>query len=236
MSYHAESSTAELFGGFQITIHGNPVTNWRAGRSRALVQYLLLHVGRPVSRDTLREALWPHLPPSAGTTSVKAAVHGARRALGGPAGRPTPVQICSVDGGYLLRADELRIDVTTFGRWIANAEAAVAAGNHAAAAEHFHRAVAVYQGPLLPTQDAQWVVTEREWCRTRALQALRYLSDLALTTGDWWTAIHWNRRAIDVDPYDPVAFAVLTDCHHRLGLTSQALRWDDLARGRLAEV
>jgi len=236
MSSNAEVASAELFGGFLITIHGRPVTNWRAGRSQALVQYLLLHRDRPVGRDTLREALWPHLPPSAGTTSVKAAVHGARRALAGTEDRPAPVLISSVDGGYLLRADQLRIDVDAFGRWVTAATAAVAAGDRATAAGHFRRAVAAYRGPLLPDQDADWVRTEREWCRTRALYALRFLSDLALDAGDLLTAIQWNRQALDVDPYDPTAFAVLADCHRRLGLTAQAVRWDDLARGRLAEV
>jgi DNA-binding SARP family transcriptional activator len=236
MSSNEETSSAELLGGFRITIHGRPVTNWRAGRSRALVQYLLLHRGRAVSRDTLREALWPHLPPSAGVTSVKAAVHGARRALDGAAGRPAPVQICSVDGGYLLRADHLRIDVATFDEWITAANRAAATGAHADAAELFRRALEVYRGALLPEQDAEWVVTEREWCRTRALHALRFLSGLALAADDLWTAIHWHRRALEVDPYDPAALAALADCHRRLGLARQALRWDDLAQGLLAEV
>ncbi|WP_165945170.1 BTAD domain-containing putative transcriptional regulator [Micromonospora sp. KC723] len=236
MSSNVGTSSVELFGEFRMSIHGRPVTNWRAGRSRALVQYLLVHRGRPVSRDTLREALWPHLPPSAGATSVKAAVHGARRALCGTADRPAPVQICSVDGGYLLRADQLWIDVAAFDRRVRAATAAVAAGDHGGAAGHFRRALAIYRGPLLPNQDADWVVTEREWLRTQALHALRFLSDQALGVNDLWTAIRWNRRALDVDPYDPAAFAVLADCHRRLGLDAQARRWDDLAANRLAEV
>ncbi|TDC42159.1 BTAD domain-containing putative transcriptional regulator [Micromonospora sp. KC213] len=236
MSNNVESSSVELLGEFRISIHGRPVTNWRAGRSRALVQYLLVHRNRPVSRDTLREALWPHLPPSAGATSVKAAVHGARRALGEAADRPAPLQICSVDGGYLLRTDQLWIDMAAFDRLVRAATAAAASGDHEGAAGHFRHAVAIYRGPLLPNQDAEWVVTEREWLRTQALHALRFLSDRALGADDPWTAIHWSRRALDVDPYDQATFAVMADCHRRLGLGAQARRWDDLAANRLAEV
>ncbi|MFC8848055.1 MULTISPECIES: BTAD domain-containing putative transcriptional regulator [unclassified Micromonospora] len=235
MSDNTAPSSAELLGGFRITIDGRTVTNWRAGRSQALVQYLLLHRGRPVSRDTLRAALWPHLPSSAGATSVKAAVHGARRALGGT-GERAPVRIASVDGGYLLQADQLRIDVATFERRITAATAAVAAGDRTLAAGHLRRAMEVYRGDLLPAQDAEWAVAEREWCRVRALHGLRLLSDLALEAGDWWTAIRWNRRALEVDPYDPAAFTVLADCHRQLGSAAAALRWDELARGRLAQV
>ncbi|WP_431974369.1 AfsR/SARP family transcriptional regulator [Micromonospora haikouensis] len=236
MSDIAVTSSAELLGGFRITIDGRTVTNWRAGKSQALVQYLLLHRGRPVSRDTLRSALWPHLPPSAGATSVKAAVHGARRALCATGERHAAVRIASVDGGYLLEADQLRIDVATFERRIVAATAAVAAGDRVLAAGHLRRAVEVYRGDLLPTQDAEWAVAEREWCRVRALHALRLLSDLALEAGDWWAAIRWNRRALEVDPYDPAAFTVLADCHRQLGITAAALRWDELAQSRLAQV
>ncbi|TDC63691.1 SARP family transcriptional regulator [Micromonospora sp. KC207] len=236
MSDNTAPSSVELLGGFRITIDGRTVTNWRAGRSQALVQYLLLHRGRPVSRDTLRSALWPHLPPSAGTTSVKAAVHGARRALCPTGEGHTPVRIASVDGGYLLQTDQLWIDVASFERRITAANAALAAGDRALAAGHLRRAVEVYRGDLLPAQDAEWAVAEREWCRTRALHALRLLSDLALEAEDWWTAIRWNRRALEVDPYDPVPSAALADCHRKLGITAAALRWDELAQDRLAQV
>lgn len=229
------ASTAELLGGFRLTIHARPVTNWRAGKSRALFQYLLVHQDRVITRDRLRETLWPHLPASAGTTSVKAAVHGARSALRTVPGQAPPVEIRAVGGGYLLHGGGLWTDVGAFTRRLNAANAADRAGDRVTAADSYQRAMAVYRGPFLPEQDADWAVEQREWLRTLALRALRFLGQQALDAGDDWTAIEWHHRVLDVDPHDPGAYAVLTDCHRRLGLTTQAERWDHLAHSRLAD-
>lgn len=98
----------EMLGRFQLTVHGSPVTNWRAGRARQLLQYLLVNRGRVVPRDELREAVWGHLPATAGTTSLKAAVHGLRRVLDDPAGTAEQPGVTARPGDESLSGDAAR--------------------------------------------------------------------------------------------------------------------------------
>src|SRR5689334_12128100 len=44
-------------GSFRLALSGRPVLNWRAGKARALFQYLVSHRARPVAREAIMEAL-----------------------------------------------------------------------------------------------------------------------------------------------------------------------------------
>ena len=135
------SAYAALLGGFRLTVRGRPVTAWRAGKSQALFQYLVLHRDRPVHRDRLRAELWPHLVPPAGATSVKAAVHGVRRVLRPLARGAAPVELRLTRDGYLLTGDGLRTDVDDFLRAVRAGDTARHARDFDAAAEHYRRAL-----------------------------------------------------------------------------------------------
>jgi len=97
-----------------VTRGGVPVT--LTNREFALLEYLLLHRGRPVSRTTLLEKVW-NMSPEANTNVVDVYVNYVRRKLGdpqtpahepGPASRPalpTPSLIRTVRGlGYTIPA------------------------------------------------------------------------------------------------------------------------------------
>src|SRR5919204_6831622 len=76
--------------GVEFRILG-PLEVWREGRpvriegakERALLAFLLLHAGEPVSVDRLIDELWGDSPPPTARKSVQVRVAGLRRALGG---------------------------------------------------------------------------------------------------------------------------------------------------------
>jgi DNA-binding SARP family transcriptional activator len=51
-----------LFGPFEVTLDGNPVTRFGADTARALLAYLALHANAPCRRETLAGLLWPDQP------------------------------------------------------------------------------------------------------------------------------------------------------------------------------
>lgn len=216
----------QTLGGFALTVDGRPVTVWRAGRARAVFQYLLLHRGRTVSREQLREALWPHLGPQAAATSVKVAVHAVRRALGGPARSGL---IASTERGYQLNGEQVTADLFLFEAAVAGAADAARAGDPARSAALARTALSHYGGLLLPDDDSCWLHEHREWLRSQALRAARLLCQRARDAGDDWEVIQWSRRATQIDPDDLDSYELLVAAHHRLGLRAQAVRWDGLA-------
>lgn len=228
-------STVCFFGEFKLVLNGRAVTTWHAGRARALFQYLYTHRNRSVSRDCLREVLWPGCAPSAGVTSVKSAVYGARLALR-ISGRAAPVEIQSTGQGYLLRADGLWSDVETFTRTMTLAAAALRARDRETASARYRDALDLYGGSFLPADDSEWTVYQRECFRTQALLAVRHLWREAIDAGDSWSALAWSQRALEIDPDDLETYDLLVAASQRLGLGKQADRWNDLARSRFADV
>lgn len=47
-----------VFGSFSVTLNGQPLTNFRSNKTRAILIYLVLAKGRPVLRTTLASLLW----------------------------------------------------------------------------------------------------------------------------------------------------------------------------------
>lgn len=218
---------ARFLGGYSLTVGGQPMPGWRAGKAKALFQYLVVHRNRVVSRERLHEALWPGRRPQ-GSSSLNVAIHAVRCGLA----VTDAVVIERCDDGYVLRADSLWTDFEAV-------EASVEAGYHAAAngdrglaAEHFRDAVRLYSGVFLPDVDADWAAERREWLRTLMLQALTWLCDGELAAGDMWAAIRWCRQMLEVDNYAEWAYQTLVDIHAQRGLMGQAERW----RSRLTTV
>lgn len=51
-----------FLGPFQVTLDGQPVTDWPSAKVRALLAYLAVESGRPHTREGLAEMLWPGYP------------------------------------------------------------------------------------------------------------------------------------------------------------------------------
>jgi DNA-binding SARP family transcriptional activator len=51
-----------LLGGYRVELDGEPVTNFRSDKVRALLVYLAVEADRPHRRETLAGLLWPDQP------------------------------------------------------------------------------------------------------------------------------------------------------------------------------
>ena len=105
-----------------LTVHDGTGLSRPVGalKSRALLAALLLRAGRPVTIDTLKDALWGEHPPATATASLHNHVSRLRRVLadGGEA------RLRAVPHGFLLCVAEDELDTDHFARRLADARTA----------------------------------------------------------------------------------------------------------------
>jgi hypothetical protein len=70
-----------LLGPFVLECDGVPVTGFRSDKVRALLAYLAVEPGRPWSRSTLADLLWPDRPEGVARSNLRSALSNLRRVL-----------------------------------------------------------------------------------------------------------------------------------------------------------
>ncbi|MBP2330581.1 DNA-binding SARP family transcriptional activator [Kibdelosporangium banguiense] len=220
-----------FFGDFSVHIGDEPVDQPR-GKIAGLFQYLLLNRGHTVGREKLYEVLWPGREPSTTDSSLKVAVHTLRQVLkrAGPG-----AEIAGHTNGYVLRADDLWLDVDEFDVCLDAGRIAEDAGDFARAARCYRQAVELYRGDLLASETADWVTAQRECDRALVLYALSWLRADALRRGDHPAVITLCRRIIEIDPYHEETYQTLMLAHGRRGELGQVRNWHKLCVRRLQD-
>ena len=182
----------------------------RRKRVQEVLAYLVGH--RRASRAAVMAALWPDLDDKAAGNNLGVTVHHLQRLLepGRDAGEPS--YLVRVDGltVQLVTGDYLRIDLDDFDAHLAAAARAEADGTPSVALTHDLAAVALYRGDLhvdLPA--AEWLMLDREHCRSRFVGAAVRAGQLLLGRADVEEAQAVAMRALEVDPFCEEAYAVL---------------------------
>jgi predicted ATPase/DNA-binding SARP family transcriptional activator len=168
-----------LLGPLQVEHDGGAVEVGGA-RLRALVACLALAGGRPVRAETLVDAVWDDGLPADEAHSLQSLVSRLRRTLGASALVP------AVAGGYRLSVEPDAVDAARFERLADAGAAALARGEHAAAADVLRDALALWRGPALADVPAhRFAVAAATALQARRLAALadRLDADLALGHG-----------------------------------------------------
>lgn len=223
--------TVHCLGNFRLEINGHPVAHWRAGKARALFQYLLVNRGRLIHRDRLHEVLWPDSDDRS-SSSLKVAVHAVRRVLGAYE-KDDGFQLVHQDHGYVLRARNAWVDLEEFERAFQKGRDAWVAKDHQRALEWFQTATDLYAGDFLASETSDWINEQRQWAQGLALRALAVLRADSLEREDWPAAMHWCRRVIALDPYHEDTYQTLMMIHGELGEVGRARDWYELCRHRL---
>ena len=136
-----------VLGPLQLIADGNPVP-LGAPKQRAVLAMLVMNRNRPVSVDSLINAVWDQSPVPAARTSIHSYVSNLRRLLGGAGYDPNKV-LASAPPGYQLGVDDTNCDL---GRFITDKNAGVhaaAAGRFEDASSFLAAALAQWRGPVL---------------------------------------------------------------------------------------
>ncbi len=131
-----------ILGPLEVWHDGQPVQIGGA-KERALLAFLLLHAGEPVSADRLIDELWGDSPPATARKSVQVRVAGLRRVLRGGV-------LLTRGDAYLVRLEPNQLDLHHFEQLLSDGSNALAAGDPSTAVKTLHEALALWRGPPLP--------------------------------------------------------------------------------------
>ncbi|MGC7101642.1 AfsR/SARP family transcriptional regulator [Amycolatopsis lurida] len=226
-----------FFGEFSVHVGEAPVEQLCTGQISALFQCLLLNRGRTVGRDQLFEVLWPGREWSSMGRALKVTAHSLRRALKDAVvgtGAP-PAEISWQGHGYVLRADDLWLDVDEFGASMDAGRTAADDGDPGLAMRCYRRAVELYRGDLLMAEAGDWATARRECDRALVLYALGCLRADALHRGSHPEVLALCRRIIEIDPYHEEMYQTLMLVHGRRGELGQVRNWHELCVRRLRD-
>ncbi|MCX5141825.1 MULTISPECIES: BTAD domain-containing putative transcriptional regulator [unclassified Streptomyces] len=233
MEVPSSSVEARFLGAFDFSVDGVPVERWRAGKSRSLFQYLLIHRNQLMVTDRLHEVLWPDQ--DGGSSSLKVAVHALRQILAQPPASRRQMRVVYRDFGYLLQVGDIRLDVDELERWAESGRAAEARSDVREADHCYEQAVALYRGDFLVGESADWAVEQRQWCRAIVLRVLERLTLHAARRNDYAEVLHWCRRTLAIEPYCESAYQALITSHGRLGELESARNWHRICVRRLRD-
>ncbi|MZD08957.1 tetratricopeptide repeat protein [Streptomyces sp. SID5785] len=187
-------------------------------RPRALLTQLLLDAGRTVSPERLIDGVYGEEPPAHAANALQSQISRLRRRLG--------LEIEADPAGYRLVVERDAVDVHRFERLARAGGQALAAGDHARAAELLREALGLWRGPApqdLPRLDE---------LRLTAVQD-RIAADLALGAGP--DLVAEIRDLLGSHPLSERLHALLMRALHAAGRPAEALAAYEEARGILAE-
>lgn len=185
----------QMLGSYTINARGAVIrTGMRNGRE--LLAYALLNPGA-TTMDRIVETLWPDTPARRADERFWNALRALRRCLRDASGI-SDLDVLDWDGErYQLNRDHIDTDLWYF-------QAALAAARDATDAEiqlaALQAAVEHYEGNLLEDYAYDWLETDRQELRRRALDALSRIADLHVAAGDSARALGALERALAFDP------------------------------------
>jgi pentatricopeptide repeat protein len=225
----------KFFGEFSASMVGKEVRHWKAGKARQLFQYLVLHRGRLINSERLYDVLWPQAERSAGSSSLKVAVHGLRQVL-----REHERAVCESglsieyrDCGYIIRADRLSIDVEDFQDLVRIGIRCDREGDETAALSTLEQATTLYHGDFLEMERSDWAVEHREYLKSLMIVALVKLCDYAVRADDLPMVVNLTQRILELDRYHEASYRILISAHGQRGEIDRARSWFDLCCRRL---
>jgi predicted ATPase/DNA-binding SARP family transcriptional activator len=216
-----------LLGSLQLEHDGHAVEVGGA-RLRALVACLALAGGRPVRAETLVDAVWDDGLPSDEAHSLQSLVSRLRRTLGSSALVPADA------GGYRLAVEPDAVDTARFERLADEGAAALARGDHHAAAALLGDALALWRGPALVDVPAhRFAVAAAAALQARRLAALADRIDADLALGHGQRLVTELEAVVAGDPLNERFAGQLMTALYAAGRQADALATYERMRGAL---
>lgn len=217
-----------LLGCIEVDLDDEPAIRIGAAKTRWLLAYLALDVGRSRSVDSIIDALWGEDPPSSAPNLVQGYISDLRKFVGHE-------HITTTENGYALSIDDSAVDVARF-QELARRARSTAAADPQLALTLLDEALALGAGtpfgetaPDGPLAAASVRLTE-QWVDAAELHA-QTLVDL----GAHHDAIHLLNELVEQHPYREGLHATLAIALYRSDRQIDALRCLADARRLLAD-
>ncbi|HKU80650.1 MAG TPA: BTAD domain-containing putative transcriptional regulator, partial [Candidatus Tumulicola sp.] len=196
-----------LFGHAAVSCGGSSVKFAKRASTIAMLAYVLLRRGQPISREALAYVIFPEEDEAVALAELRRYLYLANKAL------PAEDGLCLIADAETVRWNDKSgafVDVLEFERMAADPQ------SHA-------RAVDLYAGDLLEDVYEDWVVAERERLRARYLEILKALVERQRLSRDFQAAIAFARRILTADPWREDTLRTLVTLRYESGDTAGAL-------------
>jgi peptide/nickel transport system substrate-binding protein len=203
-------------------------------QGRLLFAYLVAEQGRPVPRDELADALWVDAPPATWEKALTVLVSKLRGLLT-ECGVDGATALTSAFGCYRLELSEgTWVDVTAAADLVAEAEAALAAGDLDRARAVAEEGASLARPLFLSGEQGDWVEAKRRELSDILVRALSCLTEASFRSGDSAGAANWAEETIALEPYRETGYRHLMAAHAAAGNRAEALRVYERCRQLLA--
>jgi DNA-binding SARP family transcriptional activator len=190
-----------------------------------LVKMLAARRGRLVTRDELREALWPDDEPERTAHRLSVLLSTVRAVLDPARTWPPEHYICADSTGLRLDLNHVRVDALDLLRDAAHAVALARRGEPEAAREQLADIDARYRGDAFDDEPyEEWADALREELRVTWQGCLRAAAALSARSGDHDQAVVTLVRLLGADAYDEQAHEALVTAHLAAGRHGEARR------------
>lgn len=210
-----------LFGRFDATLDGAPLTHFRSTRAKALLAYLAAEADRAHTREALATLLWPNESDATAKQNLRQLLYQLRQLLG--------------DSFLHINRDSIQFNASSE-HWLD-----VAIFQSKLAQRDLASAVALYRGELLaePMLDSEpfggWLTVMRERLHLQLLSALERLTQVALDANEHTTAQVYARRQLELEPWREAAHRQLMQSLANAGDRTAALAQYEACRNVLLE-
>jgi len=215
-----------FLGPFEVLAGGRPadVGGWKR---QALLAMLALRCGRVTTVASLVDGLWDEDLPAAPRNALHHHVARLRAALG-------QESIVGTPDGYELK--DAAVDAARFEELLAEARAALRAGDVSAAAASVASALALWRGPALQGLTATaWFRAEARRLEALRVDLLEERFEVALALGEHREIASAIRAALEENPFRERLWGQLMLALYRSGRQADALETFQEARRVLAE-
>ncbi len=221
-----------LLGPFQATLDGQPITDFKSIKVRALLAYLAVEADRPHSRETLAGLLWPDYADRAALDNLRYTLSDLRGSIGDRHATPPFLRITR-DTLQFNPDSDFNLDVKVFQQHIADRSDPI---------DRLHAAIELYCGRFLDgfsigdsAPFEEWALLKREQLEQQMLAALHALAAFYEQGGDYQQAEPYVRRQLDLAPWDEEAHRQLMRLLAFTDRASAALAQYDIGRRHLID-
>ena len=226
-------------GRFTVSRAGQavPLVAWQSRKARDLLKILAARRGRPLTRDTAAEALWPNEDPGPLPNRLSVALSTLRKVLDPERDHAADHFIAADSQSLALCLENVRLDVVGFLDAAGAGVTLASEGDWASAEGRLREAESLYTGDFLEEDLYEdWAVDCREEARSAAQEVSRLLARAAVSRNDDEDATRYLRRLLDRDPYDADAWTAFLGAQLRLRRYGEARRQHAVYARRMAEL
>lgn len=209
-------------GRFDVVMGADAPAKFRSRTAASLLAYLVLNLGREVSRFVLEETFWPDSDGDRQSQNLRRAISDLRDVLEDENQHGTVIEtkrdVVAASARFLASDASRFLECTDHGL-------------HESDEESLYEAITLYSGPLLAHLHDEWIYSYRLEYEERYAQAVAELCRLRIKAGAGKEAVRIGRTALLAAPTREDVHLALIHAYRSVGLEAEALRqFEDLER------